>query len=254
MLVASAVAFAAFCLCSSGIYFVNDVVDAELDRRHPVKRYRPVADGRLRPGTARLAGGAAIAAGLALSAVAGWELTVTVAAYVLLQLAYTYWLKNEAIVDMAAIAGGFLLRALGGGVASDIRLSQWFILAASFGSLFMAAGKRYAEIEDKTIPVGSTRASLLRYSPTYIRFVWTLSAGVLIMTYGLSAFDESADLDSPLPVVSMAPFVLAVLRYALHVDAGNAAEPETIALGDRWLQVMALVWVALVAWPLFLPG
>lgn len=250
VLVASAVAFACFCLAASGVYLVNDARDVEADRRHPLKRLRPVAAGRLAPRTAQAVGGVLIVAGVLVAALRGWPLVVVVGAYALIHLAYCFGLKNEPLIDIVAIASGFILRALAGGVASGIPLSEWFILATSFGSLFMAAGKRYAEINDDTIVRGTTRASLVGYSPTYIRFVWTLSAGVLIMTYGLWAFDRQADLGSVLPVVSVFPFVIAVLRYAMHVDGGAAGEPEDIIASDRWLQGLGVVWFVLVALPL----
>jgi decaprenyl-phosphate phosphoribosyltransferase len=252
VLVASAVAFVCFCLAASGTYLVNDARDVEADRAHPVKRRRPVAAGELSTRTALAMGGVLIAAALLVATACGWPLVLVVATYAAISLAYCLGLKNEPLIDIVAIASGFILRAVAGGVASGIPLSEWFILATSFGSLFMAAGKRYAEINDRSIVRGSTRASLATYSPTYIRFVWTLSAGVLITTYGLWAFDRRTDLDSVLPVLSVFPFVVAVLRYAMHVDGGAAGEPEDIIASDRWLQALGLVWVVLVAWPLVL--
>lgn len=250
VLLATAVAFVCFCLASSGTYLVNDARDVLADRAHPVKRHRPVAAGELTPGSAYVAGGVLIAVALGLAALQGGPLLLVTAAYVAVTLAYCFGLKNEPLIDIVAIASGFILRTVAGGVAAGIPLSEWFILAASFGSLFMAAGKRYAEISDLSIVRGSTRASLARYSPTYIRFVWTLSAGVLIMTYGLWAFDRQQALSSVLPVLSVFPFVVAVLRYAMHVDGGTASEPEDIVARDRWLQALGLVWVVLVGLPL----
>ena len=252
VLVATAIAFVCFCLAASGTYLVNDARDVEADRLHPVKRHRPVAAGDLRPRTAYLAGAAMITAALLVAALQGWPLFLVIGAYAAISVAYCFGLKNEPLIDIVAIASGFLLRAVAGGAAAGIPLSQWFILAAAFGSLFMAAGKRYAEINDTGIVRGSTRASLATYSPTYIRFVWTLSAGVLIMTYGLWAFDRQVALDSVLPVLSIFPFVIAVLRYAIHVDGGAAGEPEDIVARDRWLQWLGVVWLVLVAWPLVL--
>lgn len=250
MLSATAVAFVCFCLAASGTYLVNDARDVEADRLHPVKRHRPVAAGELGTSAAYVAGGALILVALLVAVAHGRPLGLVVGAYVMISLAYCFGLKNEPLIDIVAIASGFLLRAIAGGVAAGIPLSEWFILATSFGSLFMAAGKRYAEINDVAIVRGSTRASLASYSPTYIRFVWTLSAGVLIMTYGLWAFDRQVALSSPLPVLSVFPFVVAVLRYAMHVDAGAAGEPEEIVARDRWLQSLGVIWLVLVAWPL----
>ena len=120
----------------------------------------------------------------------------------------------------------------------------WFLLAAAFGSLFMVAGKRYAEIQLAERTGAKIRKSLERYSASYLRFVWALSATTLIMTYGLWAFEIREGSGSVWSVISMVPFVVAVLRYAVDVDGGNAGEPEEIALGDRVLQVLAVSWAA----------
>ena len=188
------------------------------------------------------------AAALVVALLAGVDLVVVVAIYLTLSLLYCFVLKDEPVIDIAIIAAGFLLRAIAGGAAAGIELSQWFLLAASFGSLFMAAGKRYAEILLVAQGEPALRASLASYSPSYLRFVWTVSAGLLIMTYGLWAFElgEKAG-GNWWYVASMAPFVLAVLRYALDVDRGTAEEPEELALRDRMLEVFALCWLVMVA-------
>ncbi len=246
----TAVAFVAFCCAASGVYLINDAGDVEADRAHPTKRLRPVATGAVSVRSAYLAGGVLNVVAVAVALTVGWQLAGVVSAYLLVSASYSLWLKHEPVLDIAIIATGFLLRAVAGGAASGIELSQWFLLSASFGSLFMAAGKRYAEASlDQS---GLARKSLTRYSTTYLRFVWTMSAGLLIMTYGLWAFELDAQNGSPLFVVSMAPFVLAVLRYAVSVDAGIAGEPEEIALSDRVLQALALVWLVLVAAAVYL--
>ena len=122
-------------------------------------------------------------------------------------------------------------------------ISRWFLIVTSFGSLFMVAGKRYAEIRLAERTGAKIRKSLERYTATYLRFVWTLSATILIMTYGLWAFTLAEVNDSRWPVISLVPFVIAVLRYAVDVDGGNGGEPEDIALGDRVLQVLGIALV-----------
>jgi decaprenyl-phosphate phosphoribosyltransferase len=142
------------------------------------------------------------------------------------------------------VASGFLIRAVAGGAAANIPLSQWFLLCAGFGSLFMVAGKRYSEHVLAERTGAKIRRSLERYSASYLRFVWTLSATVVIMTYGQWAFEiRAAHHNSMWSVISIVPFVVAVLRYAVDVDGGNGGEPEEIALGDRVLQVLAVLWL-----------
>ena len=129
-----------------------------------------------------------------------------------------------------------------------MRTSSTVIALASFGSLFMAAGKRHSEVLLASQGGPAFRASLVSYSPSYLRFVWTVSAGLLIMTYGLWAFELRQESGGSWWYVgSMAPFVLAVLRYALDVDRGSAEEPEDLALGDRMLEVLAVCWLVMVA-------
>ena len=248
----ASVAFVAFCLAASGVYLVNDARDVDFDRAHPTKRLRPVALGTVPVRLAMIVGAGLMAASLVVGALVNVPLLVTLAVYVGISVLYCFWLKDEPVIDIAIVASGFLLRAIAGGAAAGIELSQWFLLGASFGSLFMASGKRYAESQMEHDDPALFRASLGRYTPTYLRFVWTLSAGILIMTYGLWAFEQSALTDSVLPVVAMAPFVLAVLRYAVAVDAGEASEPVDIAWQDHVLQVLAVVWGVLVVAELYL--
>lgn len=243
-----AVAFVAFALAASGVYLVNDVQDVEADRAHPVKRTRPIAAGIVHPRVALAAAVLVFAGALAMSFLASIDLVIVTAVYIALQLSYCFWLKHQPVVDISIVASGFLMRAIAGGAATGIVLSQWFLLVAAFGSLFMVAGKRYAEIRLAERTGAKIRKSLERYSATYLRFVWTLSATVLIMTYGLWAFEISRTNASIWPVISLAPFVVAVLRYAVDVDSGNGGEPEEIALGDRVLQVLGgLLVLTLVA-------
>ncbi|HEY0638150.1 MAG TPA: decaprenyl-phosphate phosphoribosyltransferase [Pseudonocardiaceae bacterium] len=238
-----AVAFVAFCLAASGVYLVNDVLDVEADRVHPTKRHRPIAAGVVAPATAVGVAVVLFAASLAVSLLASTDLVILMAVYIGVQLGYCLGLKHQPVIDICIVASGFLMRATAGGVAAGIVLSQWFLLAAAFGSLFMVAGKRYAEIRLAERTGAKIRRSLERYSSSYLRFVWALSATTLIMTYGLWAFEIREGSGSVWSVISMVPFVVAVLRYAVDVDGGNAGEPEDIALGDRVLQVLAAAWV-----------
>lgn len=246
VLVASVVAVVCFCLVSSATYLVNDVVDAEADRVHPVKHRRPVARGALRPRTALLAGVVLIIVALAMA----WWLTRPALVWVLVgylacSFAYSTRLKREPVIELALLAAGFLLRAVAGGAATGIPVSQWFLIVAGFGSLFMAAGKRYSELVSLPEGVEPARVSLQGYTREYLRFVWGVSAGVTITAYCLWAFEVGQG--TGWAVWSVAPFVLAVLRYAVDIDAGRAEAPEDVALRDRTLQVLALLWVVLFA-------
>jgi decaprenyl-phosphate phosphoribosyltransferase len=237
VLAAVAIAFVAFSLAASGVYLVNDVQDVEADRAHPTKRHRPIAAGMV---PARLALSVAVvlfvaAVGVSFLASAGLVLVIVI--YLVMQLSYCWWLKDQPVVDISIVASGFLLRAIAGGAAVGIALSQWFLLTTAFGSLFVVAGKRYAEIRLAECTGARIRKSLERYTASYLRFVWTLSATGVIMMYGLWSFQLSQSNHSRWPVFSLVPFVMSVLHYAMDVDSGNGGEPEEIVLGDRVLQV-----------------
>ncbi|KFZ83282.1 phosphoribose diphosphate:decaprenyl-phosphate phosphoribosyltransferase [Amycolatopsis sp. MJM2582] len=244
LLIAALIAFAAFSLVASSVYLINDAIDVEADRAHPTKRNRPIAAGIVPVPVAFVAAGVFFAAGLGISFFASWQLAVVLAVYEAVQLGYCFGLKHQPVVDLAIVGSGFLMRSIAGGVAAGIALSQWFLLVTAFGSLFMVAGKRYAEIMLFERTGAKIRSSLKKYSASYLRFVWATSAAILIMSYCLWAFEiRQVEHDSVWAVVSMVPFVVAVLRYAVDVDGGNAGEPEEIALKDRVLQVLGASWV-----------
>ncbi|MQY26915.1 decaprenyl-phosphate phosphoribosyltransferase [Nocardia aurantia] len=245
------IAFVVFCLAASGIYLVNDALDVEADRAHPTKRYRPIAAGVVPVNLAYVLSVAFLAASLVGSFLASWQLAVVMAVYISIQLAYCFGLKHQAVLDICIVSSGFLLRAVAGGAASNIHLSQWFLLIMAFGSLFMAAGKRYAELKIALDTGAKIRKSLQYYTPTYLRFIWTLSATAVVVFYGLWAF-ETDHKHTQWFAVSMIPFTIAILRYAVDVDGGEAGEPEEIALGDRILQLLAIAWIGAVGVAVYL--
>jgi decaprenyl-phosphate phosphoribosyltransferase len=238
-------AFVVFCLAASSIYLINDVRDIEADREHPTKRFRPIAAGVV---PEWLAYTLAAVLGIA-SLVIGWwftpNLALVMAVYLAMQLGYCFGLKHQAVMDICIVSSAYLLRAIAGGAATGIHLTQWFLLMMAFGSLFMVAGKRYAELQLAERTGAKIRKALESYTSTYLRFVWTLSATALVVCYGLWAFDRERG-EAGWFVVSMVPFTIAILRYAVDVDGGLAGEPEDIALRDRVLQLLALAWMATV--------
>jgi decaprenyl-phosphate phosphoribosyltransferase len=238
-------AFVIFCAAASGVYLINDVLDVAEDRRHPVKRLRPIATGEVPRSVALLVSAALMTVALASAVAIRPMLGAVIAVYIGVQVSYALSLKHEPVLDLAAVASGFLLRAIAGGVATGIALSQWFLLVAAFGSLFMVAGKRYSEIRSVGSEAG-TRRALQEYSATYLRFVWMLAAGITVTAYSLWALDAQRRGDLPWESLSIVPFVLGLLRYALDVDRGDAGAPEDIVLGDRTLQVLGGVWLVLV--------
>ncbi len=242
-------AFVAWCLVSSGTYLINDSLDVEADRLHPRKRLRAIASGVVPVATARAVGLGFVALGAGAPAAWGAPgVTALLALYATITITYSLWLKEIAIIDLAAVASGFVLRAISGGVAADVPISDWFLIVASFGSLFMVAGKRHAEHLDLSEGRGSHRATLEEYSLGFLGYVRSVSSGIAITAYCLWAFEKADVADIPvLFQLSIIPFVLAILRYALLLDAGRGGAPEEVVLGDRSLQMLGLIWVGLFA-------
>ncbi|MFD9826113.1 decaprenyl-phosphate phosphoribosyltransferase [Tsukamurella tyrosinosolvens] len=241
-------AFIAFCLAASSIYLINDALDVEADRQHPTKRYRPIAAGVVPVNLAYVLSAVFAIAAIGVSLLANKDLAIVIAVYIVIQLGYCFGLKHQAVIDICIVSSGFLLRAMAGGFAAELPkgLSQWFLLVMAFGSLFMAAGKRYAELQLAERTGAKIRKSLEYYTTTYLRFVWTLAATAVVLCYGLWAFDKTVHPDNIWYALSMVPFTVAILRYAVDVDGGEAGEPEEIALGDRVLQVLAIAWIGTV--------
>lgn len=236
-------AFVAFCLAASAGYLVNDTVDAEVDRAHPVKRMRPIASGSLSVRTAGVTATALFTAAFVLAGAVSAHLLLVVLTYVVIQLGYCFGLKREPVIELGIVSAGFVLRATAGGVANHVPLSHWFLMAGGFGSLYVVAGKRYAEarlVERTGIAI---RPVLSRYTPSYLRFAWTVSAAMLMMTYALWAF-AVRHANSEWTEVSVVPFVFAVLRFAVDIDNGDAGEPESMVFHSRALLTTSVLWAA----------
>lgn len=245
VLLLAAVAGVVFCLVSSGTYLINDLRDQESDRRHPRKRFRPIAAGAVSPRIAITSAVVLIAAGLAIAVMVSLPLAAAVAGYLLVTGCYTVWLREVAIFDAAAISAGFILRAVAGGAATGIHLSEWFLIVTSFSALFVVAGKRASELA--AAGGSERRGALVEYSPSYLRFMWTMAATVAIGAYCIWAFARAGADEVPWMEFSIVPFVLGVMRYALLVDQDSGEAPEHVIAEDRPLQLIALAWIAVFA-------
>jgi len=241
----SLIAFVVFSLAASAVYLINDAQDVEADRAHPTKRFRPIAAGVVPVGLAYVLAALLGAASLGISWWLTPNLALVMAIYLAIQLAYCFGLKHQAVLDICIVSSGFLIRAIAGGVAASIPLSQWFLLVMAFGSLFMAAGKRYAEKQLAEQTGAKIRKSLENYTSTYLRFVWTLAATAAVVCYSLYAFERDSGSGSWF-AVSIIPIVIGVLRFAVDVDGGMAGEAEDILRRDRVLQLAALAWIGTI--------
>ncbi len=239
------VAFVGFCLAASATYFINDANDADADRLHPTKRNRPIAAGHLSLRDARVIAIVLMVLSLAITApIQDGELALVILGYLTVTLLYTFWLKHEAVIDIAAVAAGFVFRAVAGGVATGVPLSNWFLIVTGAGSLFIVTGKRHAEQMELGDGSLEHRRTLGEYSTAFLGYVIAVSSGVMITAYCLWAFENAnANGDTTWFRLSIVPFVIAVMRYALVVDQGGGGAPEEVVLSDRVLQLVGVIWI-----------
>jgi decaprenyl-phosphate phosphoribosyltransferase len=240
-------AFAAFCLLASGIYALNDVHDAREDRLHPRKRHRPVAAGELDPRAATALGVALMLAGLALCALIRPLLALVGASYLAITLSYTLVWRHRVLLDVVAIAGGFVLRAVAGGVAAPVTLSRSFVLVVTGLAVFVAAGKRHAELRRTGAAAVGRRRVLDHYSETRLRVMLAASAVLALSAYCVWALDLPAVQGVPWRPLTIVPFAAFLLRYGALVHAGEGEAPEDLVLSDRRLKLAAIGWLVLFA-------
>ena len=245
-------AFVAYCAASSAAYLVNDVRDVAADRGHPVKRRRPIARGELRPRAAVVLAAVLTLGAVAIVAGLGLPSLLCLVCFVLLQAAYTSKLKHVVLVDVLTIAALFVIRAAAGAVAVDVVISPWLLVCTALLALFLALGKRRAEL----VLVGADRTPgrpvLEGYSIALVDQLLAAVAGATIVAYALYTITAR---DS-LALVATLPFVVfGVFRYLqlLHrYDVGE--EPENVLLGDPPILVTVAAWAALCAAILLVEG
>jgi len=237
------VGFVAFCMVSSATYLLNDILDVESDRKHPTKRNRPIAAGVV---PIPLGVGMAVVlfiGGLGVALLGNRALAFVVGTYAVLTTTYSLFLKTIPVIDLVILSAGFILRLLGGAYAAEVPVSDWFLIISLFGSLFIAAAKRFAEKKELGDQAAELRPTLGEYSLEYLGFLRAVSVAALVMSYCMWAV-ERAHLDdaSPWAQLSIIPFLIAVLRYALLVDQGKGSAPEDVILHDRQMQIMGVLW------------
>ena len=232
-------AFAVLCLVSSATYLINDVRDREQDRLDPRKRLRPVAAGELAPRAALLVAAVLAFVGVAAGTAIAPGLGAAALGYLAMTASYSLWLRHVVVADVVVIAAGFVLRALAGGVATDIYLSRYFVIVTGACAIFLVTAKRYAELREHD-GAAPTRATLRRYSLSQLRVTLAAAATVAVVAYTGWAFTR------PSHVVwyglSIAPFLLWLGRYASLIRAGAGQAPEELILRDRTLLFLSVAW------------
>jgi decaprenyl-phosphate phosphoribosyltransferase len=182
------------------------------------------------------------------STVDGGELTIVVVSYAAITFLYSLWLKRVPVLDIAAVAACFVLRAAAGGAANDIRLSPWFLAVAAAGAVLMAAGKRWCEQRELGAASGAHRAILDAYPPGVLRAIHRTAALAAVVAYAVWAVDGASRVgDVAWFQASILPFGLAILRYEYDIEHTSVSAPEEIVLSDRALQLLGLVWLVVFA-------
>jgi decaprenyl-phosphate phosphoribosyltransferase len=251
-------AFSLFCCASSSFYLINDIIDVEADRKHPVKCKRPIAAGLVSIPVATAMAVVLLSGAVIIGWVRSPWLGLTIVCYALLQVAYNLRLKKTVILDVVAIAAGFVLRASAGAAATSIVLSPWFLLCTAMLALFLGVEKRKAELRMLQIKGGKTRSVLKRYSlPLLTRMENTVTTGA-VLTYALwSAGPRLEGASTPWMMLTL-PFVMyGVFRYQLLSDpqeiarrnegeeelGGQTERPEEVLLKDTPMLLTVVGWV-----------
>lgn len=247
-----AAAAAAFCLVSSAVYVVNDLIDREADRLHPQKRHRPIAAGRLGTGAASVLALAVGLGGLALGAWGGLWVLVILAAYVVLNTAYSMGLKHVVILDVFAIAAGFMLRILAGTVGVGIPPSRWLLLCGLMVTLFLGFAKRRAEIGAIAAnDHGAHRRVLEHYTPVLLDKFIGITATSVILSYSLYTMSpDTVRIHGTTNLIYTVPFIVyGIFRYVYRLHrGGGGGDPAHDLLHDPHLMLAVAGWLALSLW------
>lgn len=240
--ITATLAFVAFCLASSSIYVLNDLIDAERDRLHPEKRHRPIASGQVSSSAAIALCVALTLAALGMGFRIGFEFGVSIVIYLTMSHFYSTLGKHIVILDTMLVAIGFVLRAIAGALAIDVPFSDWFVLCTLFVALFIALSKRKAELQAGGANSGA-RPVLAKYSENSLTAFTGTSMAAAVISYSLYVQDVLAENGSQfrLLLFTVPIVIFAIFRYFLLVDSGFAGEkPEETLLTDRALQLSIL--------------
>ncbi len=252
-MVLAGAAFVAFCMAASSTYLLNDTRDIERDRLHPTKRRRPIASGAVSVPAAYAMAAVLLVASLALGFATARDLGITLVAYLLLTTSYSLWLKHQAILDILAVAAGFVLRAVAGATATGLPISEWFFIVTSFGALLIVVGKRESELYALGADAGRVRPTLGVYSAEFLRYLRGVATGVVLVAYCLWAF-ESATRSGEGAIwfqLSIVPFTAAVFQYALILEHGGGEHPERVLTTDRAILASGAVWAILYGYAVY---
>lgn len=258
--------FIIFNLAASATYAFNDLLDRRRDSRHPIKKYRPVASGLVNPALALIFSGFLAITSLVLAYQLSYLFFLILLSYLLLQIGYSIYLKNLYIIDILIIAAGFIIRVYSGAFIIDAHLSVWFLLCVVSVALFLASGKRRAEL-GALGKSGNTRKTLVRYSPELLNSYVTMFGNAAWMSWSLFTFFESPQASMPLwlflaelsrtttinklLMATIPVTIFGIMRYQSLIFENRAETPEKLLLTDKALIASVLVWILMVIWILY---
>ena len=233
-------AFMAFSLCASAVYIFNDIQDVEYDRFHPKKKKRPVASGSISKGNALFFSLILSMISLVLSYEISSVFLCFLLSYLAIQVIYSLFLKNMAVLDIFCIASGFVIRVLAGGSAFHVEVSRWLLLTMFMISLVLASGKRLAEVRLLQEKAEEHRKSLDVYSVATLNEILLISSTGSLMAYALYTVEQFPNLIYSVPVVTFGLF-----RYLLISKKGGG-DPTEALTGDKWLAAIVIVWLLMI--------
>jgi decaprenyl-phosphate phosphoribosyltransferase len=241
-------AAAAFISASAAVYFVNDVMDAERDRQHPVKRFRAVASGRLPKAHALAMAALGIVGSLAVGFWIGEpRLSAVIGVYLVFSVLYSAVLKHVPVVELAFVAAGFVLRALGGAIVTHVPPSAWFLLVCSLGALMVAIAKRYTELAALDGAAPKHRPVMRFYTPGMLRLSQRIVAGAMILAYLFWATAERDPWMAGWHLASAVALFLALVRFDQLTGQAEGRPVEDLITRDRLMNVAELAWLIMFA-------
>ena len=236
--------FGLFCLISSAVYILNDLLDVEADRQHPVKKNRPIASGRLPIPVAIIVGVALSLPAIALGFLLAWQFALTILVYFTMMLVYSKWLKHIPILDVLILAAGFVLRVHAGTTLITVeRFSPWLYVLMTLLALYLGFGKRRAELALLADDASNHRKVLDGYTTPLLDQFITIVSGMTIVAYSLYTFFRPETPGNHALMLTI-PFVIyAIFRYLYLIQVKQiGGEPEEILLTDRPFQISIFLW------------
>ncbi len=255
LLTSSIIAFVAFSLSASAIYIINDYQDIEADREHPRKQHRPLASGVVSPKAAILLMLVLMISGLGIMATLSFMAAGISLGYIILNLAYSFWLKHIAILDVTIISIGFVLRLFVGATVTAISLSMWIVIMTFLLALFMALAKRRDDVLIFNDTGKKMRQVIDGYNLQLIDSAMTIMAAVVIVAYILytTSVDSVQRLGSEYLYLTALFVILGIMRYLqIAFVEQNSGSPTRIVLSDRFLQMTILAWLAAFGWIIYI--